>query len=93
MSIRARLQALRESPSRGVRDEIEITKLENEMGAMKDLAYDIEQLYIEGHSPKTIAKIVGCSVETVLEWIESVNCEWEEAFPEEDASPFGTINS
>ena len=63
------------------------------MSKMSDLSYDIEQLYIEGHSPKTIAVMLECPVGTVLEWIEQVNCDWEDAFPDEAYSPFETINS
>jgi hypothetical protein len=39
--------------------------------SMKDLAYDIEQLYIEGYSPKTIAMMLECPIEQVYGWIES----------------------
>jgi DNA-directed RNA polymerase specialized sigma24 family protein len=90
MSINARLQALRESPSRGVRDEIEITRLENEMSAIKDLAYDIEQLYIEGYSARQIAIQLNCPVGVVKGWIEGNSVADE---PQEDASPYATINS
>jgi transposase len=38
-----------------------------------NLDYDIEQLYIEGHSPRAIAKILDCDVELVYTWIEGVN--------------------
>ena len=41
------------------------------MSAMKDLAWDIEQLYIEGMSPKQIATELECPIEIVLGWIES----------------------
>ena len=41
------------------------------MSAMKDLAWDIEQLYIDGMSPKQIAGELECPVELVLDWIES----------------------
>ena len=30
---------------------------------MSDLAYDIEQLYIEGHSPKMISIMLECPIE------------------------------
>jgi len=43
------------------------------MSTMSELAYDIEQLYIEGYSPKTIAMMLGCSIEIVYGWIESNN--------------------
>jgi hypothetical protein len=40
------------------------------MSKVAELAYDIEQLYIEGHSPKMIARMLECPVELVYEWIE-----------------------
>jgi len=40
------------------------------MSKMSELSYDIEQLYIEGHSPKTIAAILNCPVDIVHDWIE-----------------------
>jgi len=62
------------------------------MTKMNELSYDIEQLYIEGYSPKTIAMMLECPIDMVYDWIEQVNVGWEEAFPEE-LSPFETINS
>lgn len=58
------------------------------MSKMSELSYDIEQLYIEGYSPKTIAIMLECPISTVLEWIEQVNIGWEESF-----DPFETVNS
>jgi len=58
------------------------------MSKMSDLAYDIEQLYIEGHSPKTIAKILECPVDIVYAWIEEVGVGGEE-----DLNPYNTVNS
>jgi uncharacterized protein YjcR len=43
------------------------------MSIMKDLAYDIEQMYIEGYRPITIAGLLDCHVDLVYEWIESNN--------------------
>jgi len=63
------------------------------MTKVKDLSYDIEQLYIEGYSPKTIAMMLECPIDMVYGWIEQVNVEWDEAFPREELSPFETINS
>ena len=42
---------------------------------MSDLAYDIEQLYIEGHSPKMISIMLECPIEQVLAWLEEVGLE------------------
>jgi uncharacterized protein YjcR len=56
------------------------------MSKIAELSYDIEQLYIEGYSPKSIAVQLGCTVETVYEWLEANSVgesttdavEWEE---------------
>lgn len=58
------------------------------MSKVAELAYDIEQLYIEGHSPKMIAKILECPVEIVYSWIEDVGVGGEE-----DLDPYNTVNS
>ena len=41
------------------------------MSKMSDLAYDIEQLYIEGYSPKSIAAQLSIPIDTVYDWLES----------------------
>ena len=41
------------------------------MSAMSELAYDIEQLYIDGFSPSEIACELDCPIEIVLGWIKS----------------------
>lgn len=43
------------------------------MSRMSELSYDIEQLYIEGHSPRTIAAMLDCDMDVVYGWIESNN--------------------
>ncbi len=58
--------------------------------SMSDLAYDIEQLYIDGLSAKNIARILDCPIETVLGWIESQSVA---DLPQEDLDPYNTINS
>ena len=58
------------------------------MSKISDLAYDIEQLYIEGYSPKTIASILECPIDMVYDWIESCGVEATEEF-----DPYETINS
>ena len=60
------------------------------MSVMKDLAYDIEQLYIEGFSARSISVILECPIEIVHGWIEG-NCVADQ--PQEDMSPYETINS
>lgn len=41
------------------------------MSKVADLAYDIEQLYIEGHSPRMIATILECPIDLVYGWLET----------------------
>ena len=48
------------------------------MSKMGELAYDIEQLYIEDISPKRIAEILECPIEIVYEWIDSNSLDVEE---------------
>jgi len=55
------------------------------MSKMSELAYDIEQLYIEGLSPKAIARELDCPIEIVLAWISEVNVD--------STDPYDTINS
>jgi DNA-directed RNA polymerase specialized sigma24 family protein len=58
------------------------------MSKVAELAYDIEQLYIEGFSPKAIATQLECPLELVYDWLES-----ESLQENEEVSPFNTINS
>ena len=39
------------------------------MSKIKDLAYDIEQLYIDGLSPREIATQLACPVSFVYDWL------------------------
>jgi len=43
------------------------------MSVMKDLAYDIEQLYIDGFNSRAIAEELGCPIEVVLGALEAMN--------------------
>lgn len=79
------------------------------MSKMAELAYDIEQLYIEGLNAGQIARQLECPKALVLNWIADQGLkpfdEWPEdaqtrlikdivAFePQEDLSPFNTSNS
>jgi DNA invertase Pin-like site-specific DNA recombinase len=65
------------------------------MSKLAELAYDIEQLYIEGYSPKTIATMLGCEMTLVYDWLEDNSikdelnetidpAEWDVAFPPQD---------
>jgi hypothetical protein len=42
------------------------------MSKMAELAYDIEQLYIEGFSPKAIAVQLECPLSVIYDWLEDV---------------------
>ena len=42
------------------------------MSKMADLSYDIQELYIEGHSAKTIAALLDCPIEQVLGALEDM---------------------
>jgi hypothetical protein len=41
------------------------------MSKLKDLTYDIEALFIEGESPRSIAEHLGCPVSFVRRTLES----------------------
>jgi len=56
------------------------------MSKMAELAYDIEQLYIEGLHPTKIAKQLECPLTVVYDWLESTNV--AETPQEEPYSPY-----
>jgi len=60
------------------------------MSAIKDLAYDIQELYIEGFNSRAIADELGCPIEVVLGALEAMNVADS---PQEDFDPYETINS
>jgi hypothetical protein len=60
------------------------------MSVMKDLTYDIQELYIEGFNSRAIAAELGCPVEIVLDALGAMNVA---DAPQEDFDPFETINS
>ena len=60
------------------------------MSKLGDMSYDIEQLYIEGLHPTKIAKELGIPLTMVYDWLEEQNVAEE---PQEDMSPFNTMNS
>ena len=43
------------------------------MSAIKDLAYDIEQLYIDGFNSRAIAAELNCPIEIVLGALAAMN--------------------
>ena len=59
------------------------------MSAMKDLSYDIQELYIEGFNSRAIAEELNCPIEIVL----GALAEMSVADPTENFSPFDTVNS
>ena len=60
------------------------------MSKMADLSYDIQELYIEGHSAKTIAALLDCPIEIVLGALEDMGVA---DTPQEDFSPYVSMNS
>jgi hypothetical protein len=55
---------------------------------LKEVAYDIEALYIEGEHPTKISKNLGIPLSMVYDWLEEVGVSEDEQY-----SPHGTINS
>jgi hypothetical protein len=58
------------------------------MSKVAELAYDIQELYIEGLGAKRIAQQLDIPLEEVLTVIESFGCLDNDQF-----DPFGTVNS
>ena len=58
------------------------------MSMLKEVAYDIEALYIEGEHPTTIARNLGIPLSLVYDWLEDTGVAGEE-----ELSPHNTINS
>ena len=59
------------------------------MSKMADLSYDIQELYIEGHSAKVIAVMLDCPVEIVLAELENMGV----ADAPQEYDPYNTLNS
>lgn len=57
------------------------------MSKLKDYAYDIEQLYIDGFAPSRIAKILDCPLGMVYDWLEQTGV--AETPQEEDDQYYG----
>lgn len=60
------------------------------MSKMSDLAYDIEQLYIEGYSIANIAKELDCPKSIVESWMKE---HFLSEIAEATYNPYETINS
>ena len=59
------------------------------MSRMDDLMYDIEQLWIEGYSPKTIAALLESPIEMIYDWMAQESLE----DGEDSYDPYDTVNS
>ena len=60
------------------------------MSKMAELAYDIEQLYIDGMSARLIALTLDCPIEIVLGCLKEMGVADK---PQEVFNPYETINS
>ncbi len=60
-----------------------------QMSEIKNFVYDVEQLYIEGYSARSISVMLGVSYELVLDTLDS----WSVSDAKDDLSPYETINS
>ena len=61
------------------------------MSKLAELAYDIEQLYIEGYSPKSIAIQLECPLSMIYDWLESNSVEAGEDVAEKPQDPWAVI--
>lgn len=61
------------------------------MSKMSELAYDIEQLYIEGLSAKNISKALSCPQYLVEDWIKENGLGTFSL--KDEFSPYVTVNS
>jgi len=59
------------------------------MSKVAELAYDIEQLYIEGYSPKTIAAMLKCPLTMIYDWLESNSVSEDVAEKPQDDDYYG----
>lgn len=60
------------------------------MSKMSELSYEIEQLYIEGYSARSIAVQLKCPIDIVYGWIES---NFVAENPQEEMNPDETFDS
>ncbi len=61
----------------------------SKMAELDMLSYDIEQLWIEGYRPITIAGLLDCHVDLVYAWIELNKL----SDKEDSYDPYDTVNS
>jgi len=60
------------------------------MSKMKDLMYDIQEMYIDGMSAKGIANVLDLPIDQVLAVLESFGVADQ---PHQEFDPWNTINS
>ena len=58
------------------------------MSKVADLTYDIEQLYIDGHSARMIALILECPIEVVLGQLQEIGVADSQQEDDEIYSPY-----
>jgi hypothetical protein len=58
------------------------------MSKVADLTYDIEQLYIDGHSARMIALILECPIEVVLGQLQEMGVADSQQEDDEIYSPY-----
>lgn len=58
------------------------------MSKLAELAYDIQEMYIEGLKPQSISNQLGIPVSVVYDWIESEGLDQGEEY-----DPYLTVNS
>ena len=61
------------------------------MSKMNELAYDIEQLYIEGLHPTKIAAELDCPLTVVYDWLESTGVDAEGPAVNEGEAVFASM--
>jgi len=67
------------------------------MSRLDQIAYEIEQLFIEGLSPRMISETLGVPVSMVHDWLASNSLDDEDGcgpdLIEDELSPYSTVNS
>jgi DNA-directed RNA polymerase specialized sigma24 family protein len=58
------------------------------MSKMSELAYDIQELYIDGFNSRAIAEELGCPLEIVTSALAEMNVEDVAEKPHEEYSPY-----
>lgn len=64
------------------------SKKEMAMSKVKDLSYDIQELFIEGYGPFSIAAQLGCPVDQVYATLETFGVAGEDMAEDEPYSPY-----